>query len=51
MTLSGIPKGLSKKWKIQTRGGGEGGVNDYGILRAWGYTPFWNFQRQGREGG
>ena len=28
------------------------GVNDYGILRAWGNNPFWNFQRsRARVGG
>ena len=25
---------------------GEGGVHDYGILRAWGGNTFWNFRRQ-----
>ena len=28
---------------------GEGGVHDYGILRAWGGNTFWNFQRQGGD--
>jgi len=27
---------------------GEGGLNDYAILRAWGGNTFWNFRRQGR---
>ena len=25
---------------------GEGGVHDYGILRAWGGNTFWNFRRE-----
>ena len=38
-----IPKGLTEKWKFR----GEGGINDFGILRAWGGNAFWNFRRQG----
>jgi len=31
-----IPKGLTKKRNSE----GEGGLNDYGILRAWEVTHF-----------
>ena len=40
---AGNSKGLGEKWKIQT----GGGVNDYGIPRAWRSNAFWNFRRQG----
>jgi len=38
-----ILKGLKKKGKLR---GGEG-LDDYGILRAWGGNAFWNLRRQG----
>ena len=43
MNTFGNSEGFEEKRKFR----GGGGVNDYGILRAWGGNAFWNFRRQG----
>ena len=43
MNTFGNSEGFEEKREIP-RGRG---VNDYGILRAWGGNAFWNFRRQG----